>query len=247
MALARAIDVLFVDMGGVLLDTSRLAPQWRRLLGEFLSPRLGGAPEAWAKANVPAFDRSWNVRYREAVDATGGRGARAFWPEDARLWLADMCAEVGVPLLAPPRVDEIALAAQRYVAERVDAALPGAVPALRQLKDRGLRIHLAAAGWSPVLEAYLRGLGARELVDCPYGSDLVDTFKSGVHFYRAMLADARVDPSRAAVVDDYPSALDWARACGLRTYLLPARGELGCSDDRGHRVIESLTALASEV
>lgn len=50
MALDR-IRVVFVDDGGVLNDNHLRAPQWRRLLGEYLVPRLGGTPEASATAN----------------------------------------------------------------------------------------------------------------------------------------------------------------------------------------------------
>jgi hypothetical protein len=41
------IRVVFLDDGGVLNDNERRAPEWRRLLGEFFAPRLGGTPEAW--------------------------------------------------------------------------------------------------------------------------------------------------------------------------------------------------------
>jgi hypothetical protein len=66
----RPIEVLFVDKGGVLIDNSHLSPQWRRLIGEFLSLRLGGSAEAWGVANIPAFEAQVE-RWRVAM-AGGG-------------------------------------------------------------------------------------------------------------------------------------------------------------------------------
>jgi hypothetical protein len=45
------IPVLFLDDGGVLNDNTVRGPQWRRLVGEYFAPRLGGDPAAWAEAN----------------------------------------------------------------------------------------------------------------------------------------------------------------------------------------------------
>jgi len=62
----RPIEVLFVDKGGVLIDENDLSPQWRRLIGEFLAPRLGGSVEAWGAANIPAFEHQLE-RWRAAM------------------------------------------------------------------------------------------------------------------------------------------------------------------------------------
>jgi len=66
----RPIEVLFVDKGGGLIDNNDLSPQWRRLIGEFLAPRLGGSPEAWEAANIPAFAQEVE-RWRSAMTGRG--------------------------------------------------------------------------------------------------------------------------------------------------------------------------------
>lgn len=40
----RPQPVLSLDDGGVMNDNARRAPQWRRLVGDFLIPRPGGRP-----------------------------------------------------------------------------------------------------------------------------------------------------------------------------------------------------------
>jgi hypothetical protein len=46
-----AIEVVFIDDGGVISANQRRAPERERLIGEYLSPRLGGAQEEWERAN----------------------------------------------------------------------------------------------------------------------------------------------------------------------------------------------------
>jgi len=53
---ASAVRVVFLDDGGVLNDNDRRAVEWRRLLGEFFAPRLGGTPEAWGEDFLYAID-----------------------------------------------------------------------------------------------------------------------------------------------------------------------------------------------
>lgn len=215
MAVA-AVRVVFIDDGGVLNDNEARASQWRRLLGEYLAPRLGGTPEAWAAANVGAFERSW-ARYLAQVDAAGTRGGIEGWiREDRRRWLVDMCEQVGVA--APPDPGMYAVAVGAWVAERVRASIPGAVETVKWLHGRGLTLNTASGALSWELEPYLRGMGILDRFDHLYGPDLVDRYKNGPHFYAALLADSGADPASAAVVDDGDRMRGWAASLGLRTY-----------------------------
>jgi len=77
------IDTLFVDKGGVLIDNEQdLGPQWRRLIGEFLSHRLGGSAHSWGEANVPAFARQV-ARWRAEMATGGPADIRSFFAKDA--------------------------------------------------------------------------------------------------------------------------------------------------------------------
>lgn len=232
----RSPRVLFVDDGGVLNDNERRAPEWRRLIGEFFAPRLGGTHEAWAAANAAVFPGSWE-RYLAHV-RTATDGVRAFHQAEDRRWLLEMCALVGVPV-EPGEVEELVEASIRFITRKVDSAYPDAAQAIRDVARSGVALHTASGGTSLQLDGYLRAMGLRELFDRLYGPDLIDRFKSGPHYYAAMLADSGVDPTEAAVVDDSPAALDWAAACGLRTIQV-TRGE---RDDGRHETIASLALL----
>ena len=51
--------IIFLDDGGVLNDNERRAVEWQRLIGKYLSPRLGGEPLRWAEANRVVFAEQW--------------------------------------------------------------------------------------------------------------------------------------------------------------------------------------------
>jgi FMN phosphatase YigB (HAD superfamily) len=89
------------------------------------------------------------------------------------------------------------------------------------------------------LVEFLERIGARELFDRVYGSDLVNTWKFGPAYYRAVLADSGVDAARAAVVDDSPQALAWASECGLRGFLVD-RHDGEAFDDAVARTFEAV-------
>jgi FMN phosphatase YigB (HAD superfamily) len=210
------ITTVFIDDGGVLNDNEARAPQWRRLLGEYLVPRLGGTAEAWARANIGAFDRSWK-RYVEHVENAGdARGIERWVREERAVWLADMCAQVGV--VVPSNASEYAIETGTWVSERVRSEIPGATDAVRWLHGRGLVLHTASGGLSWELEPYLRGMRILDRFDHLYGPDLVDRYKNGPHFYEAILEDAGVLPGEAAVVDDGDKVRGWAGSLGVRTF-----------------------------
>lgn len=175
----RPIEVLFVDKGGVLIDNNDLSPQWRRLIGEFLAPRLGGSMEAWGAANVPAFERQLE-RWRAAMAGRGPADIRGFFAKDARLWFLDMCDGVG--LVRPPDAEAERIAADTvaYVNAHLEIRAPQrGLRTLRALRERGLTLHVASADSHDELVAFLERIGARDLFDRVYGSDLVNTWKFG--------------------------------------------------------------------
>ncbi len=215
MALTE-IRVIFIDDGGVLNDNHARAPQWRRLLGEYFVPRLGGTHQAWAQANVGAFERSW-ARFMARVAEAGESGGVDRWVRAERArWLGDMCEQVGVAI--PDDAESAAIAASAWVSQRVKSEIPGAVDAVRALAQRGIVLHTASGGLSWELDPYLRSMGIREHFDRLYGPDLVDRYKNGRHYHAAILADSGTDPAYAAVVDDWAEARAWASSLGMRSF-----------------------------
>ena len=197
-------------------DNERRAPEWRRLLGEFFAPRLGGKAAAWAEANRTAFAASWERFVEEQQRPGEGSGVAGFVRRDREEWLAAMCAFVGVA--QPHDLEATAREAQRFVCTNARSAIPGVTDRLRALAARGVRLHTASNQESWQLDAYLRGMGVRGLFDRLYGPDLVDRWKNGPHYYRAILDDSGTDATRAAVVEDSATIRAFAEACGLRAF-----------------------------
>jgi HAD superfamily hydrolase (TIGR01509 family) len=222
---------VFFDAAGVLLDTSVMTPQWQRLIGEFLAPRLGGEPSAWGPANAYAAERMW-ARYRDP-----GGTPRETHGRLRRLWLREMCEKVGV---RSPR-DAGALAEETYgwVAARVVAPMPNVAEAMRSLKDRGFRLFTSTGQSSLEIGGYLSAIGVRDLFDETYGTDIVDRWKTNAGFYRKILEHSAVSAEEAMTVDDQERCLEWAKRAGFRTFLFAPNGTAS-----SHEMIGALSELA---
>jgi FMN phosphatase YigB (HAD superfamily) len=226
---------LFLDVYGVLMDPTALAPQWQQLVGEFLVPQLGGNVEAWGAANKYAAERMF-ARYRDP-----GGTPRETHGRLRRLWFREMCEHAGV---TPPKQSG-ALAEETFawVTERLRASLPGTVEALRMLKARGNRLFMSAGLVSQDGDAYLRGMGVRDLFEEIYGTDIIDRWKTNAGFYRKILEHSAVRPEEALTVDDQERCLNWATRAGFaRTVLLGPAGTTS-----SHETIASLSELVDRV
>lgn len=203
-------------------DNDQRGPEWRRLIGEFFVPRIGGTPEAWSEANRAVIDTWWPRFLAHLQTATDG--VVPWLRAEDRRWLLDMCARVGVAPPADHEIDDLVQAAHRYVGERCRSAYPDVVPALRSLARDGIALHTASGEDAAQLNSYLRGMGVRDLFGHLYGPDLIDRWKNGPAYYAAIAADSGIDPANAAVVDDSPDALGWAAACGFQAIHLDRLG-----------------------
>jgi FMN phosphatase YigB (HAD superfamily) len=217
---ARPVRVVFLDDGGVLNDNERRAPEWRRLLGEFFVPRLGGTPEAWAASNTIVIEEQW--RAWQEIQRRGEEVGPDWWPAQNRRGLTGMCERVGVPV--PADIEATVRASQLHVMRNIDCAYPDAAPAMRAMHARGIVLHLASGGQAWELEEYMRRMGVWELVGRPYGADLIATSKTGRRYYDRIIEDSGVDPRSAIVVDSHAEPLEWAAVAGFRTVHLDRAG-----------------------
>jgi len=132
-----------------------------------------------------------------------------------------MCDAIGRERPLDEEAERIAADTVSYVKAHLELRAPQhGLRALRALRERGVVLHMASADAHDELVAFLDQIGARDLFDRVYGSDLVNTWKFGPEYYRAVLADSGVDPERAAGIDDSPNAVSWARECGMRGFLV---------------------------
>jgi FMN phosphatase YigB (HAD superfamily) len=152
-----------------------------------------------------------------------------------------MCEHVGI---APP-TNAAALSEETnvWVNERLRTSFPGAPAALAELKARGFRLFTSAASVARDADAYLRGMGVRELFEETYGTDVIDRWKTNAGFYRKILEHSGVDPTAAGTVDDQERCLAWAKRAGFaRTFLLAPAGT-----SSSHDVIASVAELVDRL
>ena len=226
--------VIFLDDGGVLHDNERRGAEWRRLIGEYLAPRLGGEPLAWGEANRAAFDAQW-ARFQDwsAVHALDEEFVDFFMlGEENSRWLTDMCDAVGVQAPAGAECAALAAATQRFVQSRVQSGFDDAAPAVRVLSEAGFTLATASGETSQELESYLDAIGVRTFINGPfYGPDLVQAHKASPRYYERILADSGVAPADALFVDDNAKAVGWAASTGATTVHMCRQGEPAAAAD----------------
>ncbi|MBA4179732.1 MAG: hypothetical protein C0506_04015 [Anaerolinea sp.] len=234
------ISTVFIDDGGVLNDNRLRAPQWQRLVGEFLAPRLGGTSESWAAANAAVFGHLLQGFLSGA--STRFENHRDWIEAYYEAWLVGMCSAADVPLPPAHHVQRIARDADDYITRRVSSAIPGSADAVRTLRGRDLLLHMGSGGDSRQLANYLERMGIRECFHTLYGADLVDMPKDRPEYHRRVLEDSGVDPARALFIDDSPAPLEWAASFGAKTALIAPDPE-----DRFTVTAPSLAALVDRL
>ena len=177
----KTIRNIFIDDGGVMNDNSVRGPQWQRLVGEYLAPKLGGSRAAWAEANKTVVEGEM-ARFGEAYS---DKTYLDFWREEELRWIREMCGLVGVDA---PSTDEdcsrLSRATNAYVIARVESAIPGAVAAIRSLHGTGYTLYTASGEYSLDLRGYLVAMGVHQLFERIYGPDLINTWKGGRLYLR---------------------------------------------------------------
>jgi putative hydrolase of the HAD superfamily len=135
--------------------------------------------------------------------------------------LRERCAgivsrELGVEVTADELVEAI----------RFDA-YPDAAPALRELRERGLRL-VAVSNWDCSLPAVLERCGLGELLDGAVSSAVAGARKPDPAIFEPALALAGCEPDEALHVGDTPEEdVVGARAAGIRPLLLGRGGNRG--------------------
>jgi putative hydrolase of the HAD superfamily len=117
-------------------------------------------------------------------------------------------------------------AAELVEAIRFDA-YPDAVPALRELRERGLRL-VAVSNWDCSLPAVLERCGLGELLDGAVSSAVAGARKPDPSIFELALELARCGPEQAIHVGDTAAEdVVGARAAGIRSLLIDRKGSDG--------------------
>jgi HAD superfamily hydrolase (TIGR01509 family) len=213
-SLTVQIKAIFLDDGGVMNDDSVRGPQFRELIGAFLSQRLGGDVQDWAAANSTILNRDMAALAKGELFSTEQSYSQSRHTYYVN-WLRDMSEIVGVA--APEDDDECVDTARstfEFAASNANTDIPGAIEAIRSLHDSGIRLFTASGSDSWLLSAYLVKMGVRELFENTYGPDLVDMWKGSSAYYKEIMRHAGVEPGEALFVDDSARSIAWITEAG---------------------------------
>ena len=196
---------------------------------------------------------------RTGVDVGAERAAAAFAAEigyylahhiegrdmDAVDDLRDRCAEEIRRTLALDDLDH-ATAREAMLAALRFRAFPDALPLLRELKERGVRV-VAASNWDASLPEALERTGLAPYLDGAVSSAVVGTAKPDPAVFQAALERAGCEASEAFHVGDSPEGdVEGARAAGIRVALLDRHGVLP-DPPPGVPKLSSLAEVASVI
>lgn len=156
--------------------------------------------------------------------------------------LRDECAAVTHEALGPAGADIDRTAVRRALLAAIAFdAFPDAVPALRALRGRGLRL-VVASNWDCSLPVWLERAGLAELIDGAASSAVAGAPKPAPAVFEAALAIAGVEAGRAVHVGDtLDGDIAGARAAGIRAILIQRTGD----PPAGVATVRSLEELPS--
>ncbi len=154
--------------------------------------------------------------------------------------LRDRCAEEMRKALALPELDH-ATARRAMLGALEFTPYPDVLPALRDLRARGLRL-VVASNWDCSLPDWLRPAGILDLVDGVVTSAEVGAGKPDPRVFERALAMAGVEPRDALHVGDkVDNDVEGAAAAGVRGVLIQREGD----PPPGVEAIRSLGELAA--
>ncbi|MFX0147589.1 MAG: HAD family hydrolase [Candidatus Hodarchaeota archaeon] len=214
MPLKTSDIYLFFDDGGVLNDNQIRGEQWQKLVGIYLSPRFGGDPELWAKANVEFIKDFAGKEVPKLVWEHREKSYYEFLEWFIEKWVNNMFDYMGINRPERNKYKQIYYGAAKFVDSRIKAAFPGVIKSIENLYNKGYNLCTSSGMESIELKLYLEGMGIKQYFKAFYGPDLVNILKIDDKFYRAIFTDLNVTPEQSIVIDDKPFYLKHAEKLG---------------------------------
>jgi HAD superfamily hydrolase (TIGR01509 family) len=214
---------IFFDDGGVINDNKIRGMQWRRYVGEYYSTRFGGKPEVWGEANQKLITSFFEIFWKDGKDKF--YDYKEFYNEFKKNMVIGMFNEVGEIFPNEISVEEVYNSAIDYVIPKVRSAIPGVVHAIKELAIKGFILYTATGSVSNEMKMYLEALGVSQYFIEFYGPDLINTWKSGPDYYRAIFNHSGVDPKKSVIIDDQPRFLENALEIGANVIQACITGE----------------------
>jgi len=207
-----AKPIIFLDLGGVILDKDQLTTQWQHLVGDCFVSLLGGTTLGWIESHQVVTKHLLEL---ESVERSRNF-VNFYWTHQLN-WIKGLCERKGMCVPEPAECIDLAYRATTWISRHIQAALPGATQTIRFLHSHGYTMHIASGSCSIEVAGYLEGMGVRHCFGHLYGADLINVFKEGPQYYVSLFKDVGVRPRDSLVVDDSAEAINWAMQVGART------------------------------
>lgn len=231
---------VFLDVDGVISDIDQLSADFNSLIGDVLTPALGGKPADWGDANHAVYPRV--MAYLRQGRLLADPVAR-FDQESCHL-IQRMCQRLGVPAPDGATAAELGRRFNLHVRRNGAAGYGHAKPAIETLAA-SRDVATGNVSWNAV--AVLEQIGVAGSIGIPAGTDLVGVGKEHPAFYERLFALARVPASEAVVVDDVPQQLAHAASLGADTVLVSKQRERSEGLPERALAVESIEELPEVV
>ncbi len=232
-----AVELVTFDIGGTLLTfRPDQVPEWVRVLAEIGLTVDEGRIQTAIVAERPRARarRAESVPEDHKVSPEAGEARR-------RRFIRNVLEHAGV---ADGDLDRATAAVkQAFDSPRMYVAYDDALPALRELWLRGLKLAAVSNTW-PSMPKILKALGFAQYLGYWVMSEFVGIEKPAPEIFQRALDIGASEPGRAVHVgDDVTTDVRGALAVGMHAVLLDRQGHFETPPERGVRVIRSLDEL----
>ncbi|MFX0074551.1 MAG: HAD family hydrolase [Candidatus Hermodarchaeota archaeon] len=193
---------IFFDDGGVLNDNDVRGPQWQELCGEFFHSKFGGDPEVWGDANYRVAMSLADVFWRNPKGIH--KDYISYYADFKSEWVKKMFEEVGRSVPPKKEHETIFDATVEYIWPKVRSAIPGIIKSIKNLYSRGFILYTSTGLDSKEIRLVLEGMGIKQFFTGFYGPDLINTRKQNPKFFELVFKEAKIDSSKAIVIEDRP-------------------------------------------
>jgi FMN phosphatase YigB (HAD superfamily) len=209
-----AVTHIFFDLHGVLIDSKRMAQNYRRGLGQIMAVRYGQASEVWEEVhNRIAMD--WD-NYFADLNLSGDDAIRDL----KEGWIRVTRALFRLAKVTEPDKDEIAALSQELPATAPacgDALYEDAHIAVKQLHSQGYQLGVVTHALAGQAQAALKGANVLDCFIAPIvGMDTVEQFDKDHMYFIKTAHRAKVEPAHCLVVDTNEAALAGAKSAGMQ-------------------------------
>lgn len=191
-------------------------------MANLLTNEFGGSPDVWFGSTAKmalAIEADYSARFV-------GQPLNGYnrWREHANHLAASMLFE-WAGFSPPPDAVQIVRDLHEAAVTASTALFPGMSETVNSIYQAGVPICMASGNDSRHIQLAISQLDIATYFTRLYGPDLLDCAKEGPEFYSLIAADQGVDPHEFLVVDNDPTALEWAQSSGmnvLHVHLLTA-------------------------